>query len=330
MTIAGEADADIFSAPYGVVPRGRADPPDTGFVAQEALQACAARSGCPTVDLGGMSFMRIRGGSVEACQHALIELREKKRRFSLQLLAVVHGELTAVGPSGRSLTLAAGDMALLEAGEGMSLLSLQPMDAWVVDLSEAVIARWLHPVPTGMSRLAGDSGWGRLLSTYLRNWAFETLSALSSSFEKELVGEHVMSLLSLALAQGRDGAPIVSARDRHMYLRMRQCVRDNHADTEFGVAALAARFGASTRHVHRVFSRAGGGESFLDAVRHDRLDAAARLLRAPMDGGAQQVSVAEIAARCGFSDPGYFGRVFRKKYGHSPSEFAKKNFKAPR
>ncbi|MDM0087510.1 MULTISPECIES: AraC family transcriptional regulator [unclassified Variovorax] len=334
MTIAGEADADIFSAPYGVVPRGRAGPPGLGFAAQEALQAREARSGCPTVDLGGMSFMRIRGGSVEACQHALIGLREKRRTFSLQLLAVVHGELTAVGSSGRSLTLAAGDMALLDAGEGTSLLSLQPMDAWVVDLSEAVIARWLHPLPAGMSRLAGDSGWGRLLSTYLRNWAFETLSALSSSFEKELIGEHVMSLLSLALAQGRDAAPddapVVSARDRHMYLRMRQWVRDNHADPEFGVAALAARFGASTRHVHRVFARAGGGESFLDAVRHDRLDAAARLLRDAMDDGSQQVSVAEIAARCGFSDPGYFGRVFRKKYGHSPSEFAKKNFRAPR
>lgn len=268
--------------------------------------------------------MRIRGRSVEACQHALIG-RSEKRRFSRQVLAVLEGELTAIDPSGRSLTLAAGDMALLDASEGLNLLSLQAMDAWVIDLSEAVITRWLHRAPGTTRRLPGGGGWARLLFTYLSNWEFEPLNALSSAFEKELVGEHVMSLLSLALAQGRDGmpddAPGISARDRRMYLQMREWIRDNHADAEISMAVMAARFGASTRHAHRVFSRAGGGESFLDAVRHDRLDAAVRLLRA---GGASPVSVAEIAARCGFSDPGYFGRVFRKKYGHSPSEFAKR------
>ena len=134
MTIAGEADADIFSAPYGVVPRGRAGPAGAGLAAREALKACEARAAGATVDLGGMSFMRIRGGNVEACQHALIALREK-RRFSLQVLAVLQGELTAIDASGHSLTLAAGDMALLDVGDGVNLLSLQAMDAWVIDLS---------------------------------------------------------------------------------------------------------------------------------------------------------------------------------------------------
>lgn len=334
MTVAGEADADIFSAPYGVVPRGRDGPASAGFPAREVpdeREACDARSGGATVALGGMSFMRIRGGNVEACRHALIELGEK-RGFSRQVLAVLHGELTAIEPSGRSLTLGTGDMALLAASGGLNLLSLQAMDAWIIDLSEAVVARWLHPAPAATSRLAGDSGWGRLLSTYLRNWELESLSALTSRFEKELIGEHVMSLLTLALAQARGGAaassPAVSARDRSMYLQMRQWVRDNHADAEISMAVMAARFGASARHVHRVFSRAGGGESFLDAVRHDRLDAAAQLLRDVRAGGAAPLSVAEIAARCGFSDPGYFGRVFRKKYGHSPSEFAR-SFNGP-
>lgn len=270
--------------------------------------------------------MRIRGGSVEACRHALIELGEK-RGFSRQVLAVLHGELTAIEPSGRSLTLGGGDMALLDASAGLNLLSLQAMDAWLIDLSDAVIKRWLHRTPVATVRLQCDSGWARLLSTYLRNWEFEPLSALTSAFEKEFIGEHVMSLLSMALAQARDRAstvaPVISARDRSAYLQMRQWVRDHHADPEIGVAALAAQFGMSTRHVHGVFSKTGGGESFLDALRHDRLDAAARLLRTASAGGAAPVSVAEIAARCGFSDPGYFGRVFRKKYGHSPTEFWK-------
>jgi AraC-like DNA-binding protein len=327
MTIAGEADADTFSAPYGVVPRGRVVPASTGLPTREAFEEHEARAACPTVDLGGMSFLRIRGGSVEACQHALIELRER-RSFSLQVLAVQHGELTAIQTSGRSLTLEAGDMALLDASEGLNLLSLQAMDAWVIDLSEPVIARWLRQAPAATCRLRGDSGWAKLLSTYLRTWELDSLNALTSRFEKELIGEHVMSLLTLALAQVQGGvpddAPVISTRDRSVYLQMRQWVRDHHTDPEIDVTAVAVQFGASTRHVHRVFSKAGGGESFLDAVRHDRLDTAARLLQAAKTGASGPVSVAEIAVRCGFSDPGYFGRVFRKKYGHSPTEFSKK------
>ena len=36
-----------------------------------------------------------------------------------------------------------------------------------------------------------------------------------------------------------------------------------------------------------------------------------------------RVAVAEVAASAGFSDPLYFSRVFRKKYGISPSEYSK-------
>jgi AraC-like DNA-binding protein len=32
-------------------------------------------------------------------------------------------------------------------------------------------------------------------------------------------------------------------------------------------------------------------------------------------------SIQEIAYSCGFREPNYFSRVFRKKYGRSPREF---------
>lgn len=38
--------------------------------------------------------------------------------------------------------------------------------------------------------------------------------------------------------------------------------------------------------------------------------------------GAENYSISEIAQLCGFDDPLYFSRVFKKKYGVSPSAFA--------
>ncbi len=54
-----------------------------------------------------------------------------------------------------------------------------------------------------------------------------------------------------------------------------------------------------------------------DTVQQVRLEVAARMLRAP---SAPPLTVAQIAYRCGFSDPAYFGFVFRKQYGCTPGE----------
>ncbi|WP_286554360.1 AraC family transcriptional regulator [Variovorax sp. J22G40] len=291
---------------------------------------------CTVVELATMGFMRVQGPAEQACPQAMAAIREG-RRFPLQLVMVCAGSLTLRDASGRSLTLGPDDMALVDGHAGPTLLSLQFVDAWIVGLSEALVARWLQggAAATG-HRLQGDRGWGRVLSAYLRNWEFEQLDRLISPFEKEIIGEHVMSLLSMALAHAPAPAPQPgdagcgtqrpSMRDRGLHGRMHQWIRDNYANPEIGVATLAARFGVSTRYVHKVFLNAGSGETFLDALRRERLEAAAGLLRASAKAPA---GVSDIAYACGFSDPGYFGQVFRRKYGVSPSDYAKKGDPAP-
>ena len=70
----------------------------------------------------------------------------------------------------------------------------------------------------------------------------------------------------------------------------------------------------SQRHFIRLFSSAYGvtPQKYLMNV---RIRHACSMLR---DSGA---SVTETALRCGFSDPNYFSRIFRKYTGYSPSEF---------
>lgn len=289
---------------------------------------------CATVELASLCFMRVRGPAEKACPLAMQAIRER-RRFPLQLLMICDGGLTVRDPSGHSVTLGPDDMALMDGSGAATLLSLRFVDAWIIGLPESLIVRWLQgPSAATGHRLQGNKGWARVLSAYLRNWEFEQLNGLISPFEKEIISEHVMSLLSMALTQGQAQAPDgatcdtqrITTRDRGLHARMHQWVRDNYANPEIGVATLAAQFSVSTRYVHKVFLNAGKGETFLDTLRLERLEAAARLLRTAVQ---THTGVSDIAYHCGFSDPGYFGQVFRRKYGVPPSEYARQCGSAP-
>lgn len=75
---------------------------------------------------------------------------------------------------------------------------------------------------------------------------------------------------------------------------------------------IAHAFGLTPQHVNALFKH-GLGVSPGDFVRRERI------LRAWHDLHAGGLSVAEAAARWGFSDPFHFSRVFRREMGFPPS-----------
>jgi len=84
------------------------------------------------------------------------------------------------------------------------------------------------------------------------------------------------------------------------------------ARPDLGVAELAERLGCHPDHLGRVF-RTATGETLVGHLARRRCDLAADLLA---DGRA---SVASVAKACGFRDPAYFSRVFRRLRGSSPA-----------
>lgn len=76
---------------------------------------------------------------------------------------------------------------------------------------------------------------------------------------------------------------------------------------------IAHAFGLTPQHVNALFKH-GLGTTPGDFVRRERI------LRAWHDLHARGLSVAEAAARWGFSDPFHFSRVFRKEMGFPPSK----------
>lgn len=276
------------------------------------------------LDPNGLAFMRSQGGAVDI-HRPKTAMSLEGRMYPFHLLLKMSSGLTVVEQNDRVATLQTGDMALLDSNEAMRVRSSEHNDAWIIGLAGPLVARWLpHAHDATALRLDGNSGWSGVLSNYIRALDIAQVQRHGGKFQREFVAEHVMSMLSFSLAQTsvvpcgtcNDAVP---PRDRAMHAHMHDWIRDNYADPELTVAKAAAHFNLSTRYVHKVFANAGRGVTFREAVQHERLEAARRMLRT---AATSNVPIAQVAYACGFSDPAYFGAVFRKKYGCPPGAFA--------
>jgi AraC family transcriptional activator of tynA and feaB len=69
------------------------------------------------------------------------------------------------------------------------------------------------------------------------------------------------------------------------------------------------------RSLHRLFSERG--HTVGDFITHSRLDASWAELANP---ASQHLSIAEIAARCGYRSPSHFATAFKALFGMTPRE----------
>ncbi len=275
------------------------------------------------VDPDGLAFMRSQGDAVDIYRPKA-SVPKEGRMYPFHLLLKLSPGATFVEQNGRVLELETGDMTLLDSNEAMHLRSSEGNDAWIIGLSASLVTRWLPNAKDATAlRLDGQAGWAGVLSKYIQSLDVRQVQRQGGRFQREFVAEHLMSMLSFALSQTgvpRGAAADVPPRDRAMHALIHQWIRDNYADAEVSVAKAAAHFNLSTRYVHKVFASAGDGVTFREALQHERLEAAKRLLRTAAAGTG---SVAQVAYRCGFADPAYFGLVFRKKYGCPPGAYAR-------
>jgi AraC-like DNA-binding protein len=79
---------------------------------------------------------------------------------------------------------------------------------------------------------------------------------------------------------------------------------------------IAQQLHCSRAHLYRVFAR--HGETVAGHVREQRLRRAYSLLAASAGG---ETAISDIAFRCGFENPVHFTRLFRERFGLTPSAF---------
>ena len=90
------------------------------------------------------------------------------------------------------------------------------------------------------------------------------------------------------------------------------------------LADIAAQQGISTSYVRKLF--AAERTTFTKYVLDVRLRNVSQMLTDP-DARAHPISA--IAAKCGFNDVSYFNRVFRKRYGCTPSDMRRGRMPVP-
>ncbi len=97
-----------------------------------------------------------------------------------------------------------------------------------------------------------------------------------------------------------------------------RCILSSYADHAFKLDTYFSTLPFSSGYLRKLFQRAYGVTPQQYLI-EKRLQAAAEaLLHAARSGH----SVGDIASQCGFRDPLYFSKMFKKKYGVAPSQFA--------
>lgn len=132
---------------------------------------------------------------------------------------------------------------------------------------------------------------------------------------RDTIGRQLLELLGLALNDASDASEsgYSSVRAAHLS-RVEKFIRANLKDPDLSPELIADACGISKRYLHDLFRDVNGTVS--QQIRDQRLVAARDRLQASRD-----LPISEIAYRFGFADQAQFSRLFKAKFGTTPSEF---------
>ena len=165
------------------------------------------------------------------------------------------------------------------------------------------------------ARLDTDPGARRLLFGYLTG-TFD-LDLGDDIGAAQLHQNHIVDLVALALGTGRETRGLTE-RDGAQAARRIAVIREIEAfatDPALDAATVAARLGITVRYVHHLLEPTG--QCFSEHLLDRRLARAVELLRDPAHALRR---IADIAFAVGFRDLSYFNRMFRRKYGGTPTD----------
>ena len=113
--------------------------------------------------------------------------------------------------------------------------------------------------------------------------------------------------------------PELSAEDSRFLERVRRYIEENIGNSDANINDMAAFAATSHSNLNRKLRSLVGitaAQLLIDA----RMQKARQILES--NGNREKTNIADVAYRCGYSDPRYFSRCFKQKYHVSPSEFA--------
>jgi len=226
---------------------------------------------------------------------------------SIQLVYARRGALrTQIGR--KNFTIGPGEFVLLDNTRFYQMDMDSAHEAIDLMMPRAWIEHWLPDPDQLLGRpLSTRTGWGAPLGSLLEAI---TRHIDDSPLMRPLLAERVGALLTLAAETGE----VATNQSRGgLAERILRRIERDFADPELGPRPVADALGISKRYLQALL--AARGTSFVQQLANVRLERACDLL------SQSSLPIAEIAFRCGFLDPGYFGRQFRRRFGSTPRDW---------
>ena len=227
---------------------------------------------------------------------------------SIQLVYARKGALkTHMG--GKRFTVQPGQFVLLDNTRFYEMEMDTPHECIDLMMPQGWLEKYL-PDPGVLLARPFDvtSSWGAPLGALLETLLEDIDNA---PLPRPLIAEQIGSLL--ALATGYEDSDKSSRHRGRLARQILRKIEADYADPDLSPDRAASDCGISKSYLQTILG--GSGTSFVQELNATRLERASDLLS---DQRAQGLSIAEIAYRCGFLDPGYFTRLFRKRFGITP------------
>ena len=253
-------------------------------------------------DLAPERYLQINSCGFQNLKENYTVLRERGRR-DYQLLLIESGVCEAE---------LGGEKHLLSAG---NILLYPPNVKQRYTFLETGLSLWCHFTGTVVEEVLSEYGLeGGVYRIAPDHALFEAYTALIRRFHQKTTRPlAIASLLEVLFDLSRvmnakdavEGQGVIDSLLNYMHM---------HYAERLSVEALARQTGYSESRISHLFTEVTG-KSPMRYLNDIRLKASRELLL------STQLSVGEIAATCGFEDPLYYSRRFRKHYGMSPTEY---------
>lgn len=243
--------------------------------------------------------------------HVGAEMGAGRAAPSIQLVYSLAGVLQT-RMDGKSFDVAPGEFVLLDNRRFYQMEMATPHEAIDLMMPLGWLERFLPDPGAMLARpLSAREGWGAPLGALLESML---VGLDDAPLPRPMIAEQVGSLLALATGYRE---PAANSRHRgELARRILRRIESDFADPDLSPALVAGDFGISPRYLQTLL--ADSGTSFVRELNAIRLERASDMLSDPRASG---LAIAEIAYRSGILDPGYFTRLFRKRFGITPREW---------
>ena len=253
---------------------------------------------------------------VRSAQHDVLRSKRQiaKSADDFFLISLQVAGQGVVEQDGRTAVLRPGDFAMYDSTRRYELRFRNRFEQLVMKAPRSMLRnRLAFPERLTATPIRGSSGMARVAVEFLHSVAKE-VGALEPH-EVERVSHNVIDVMSAALGHNLVTQPVASTTSKAAQLvRIKVYISDNLRDPKLTRETVAAGNGISIRYLNKLFENEQTNVTLW--IRDRRLDRIARDLADPELFGR---SISEIAYSWGLNSIPHFCRVFREKFGVTPS-----------